>query len=64
MKRTLLTLAVALLGYCFYAQTNTFILSCNIGVGTLSTLAALDVEGTAQISGNLTFGKNRIERKT
>jgi len=58
MKQFFLTLSVALCGYCSYAQTNTFPSSGNVGIGTTSPEATLGVEGTAQISGNLTFGTN------
>jgi hypothetical protein len=36
MKKTLLTLAIAIFSYCCYAQTNTFPSSGNVGIGTTS----------------------------
>jgi hypothetical protein len=46
MKKTLLTLVIALAGYCSYAQTNTFPGSGNVGIGTTSPITLFDVKLT------------------
>jgi hypothetical protein len=45
MKKTLLTLALAMASYCSYAQTNTFPGSGNVGIGTNSPSSKLDIIG-------------------
>jgi hypothetical protein len=43
MKKTILSLAIAMSGYCADAQTNTFPSSGNVGIGTTSPGSDLNV---------------------
>jgi hypothetical protein len=58
MKKTILTLAIALACYSTYAQTNTFPSSGNVGIGTTSPSFTLDVNGSTTAS--LFHVKNNI----
>jgi len=60
MKKILLTLAVALSGYCVYAQTNTFPSSANVGIGTTSPISDLQVSGLTILSnpGGANYNEN------
>jgi hypothetical protein len=66
MKRFFLTLAVAMISYCSYAQTNTFPLSGNVGIGTGNPSAKLDVLGVVRYgngntsSGSLSYGTSGL----
>ena len=64
MKKIILSLALALSGYCTYAQTNTFPSSGNVGIGTTSPLTGggnaswLTLNGTSTYSGGNVYSIN------
>ncbi|WCT13677.1 hypothetical protein [Mucilaginibacter jinjuensis] len=60
MKRFLLTLTIAVVGYCSYAQTNTFPSSGNVGIGTTSPVSDLQVSGLTVLSnpGGTNYNEN------
>jgi hypothetical protein len=45
MKKTLLTLAIAIAGYCSYAQSTFPTDGSNVGIGTTSPMGQLDIYG-------------------
>ncbi len=60
MKKTLLTLAIALIGYSIYAQTNAFPLNGNVGIGTTSPSYPLTLSNVAETGILTTYGGTSI----